>query len=103
MENKKQLKSFLEIPYDDLEIMNLKAKDRAEKINPVALEKEYRAYLQKEKRIKAVEKQILSHENKIKTEKPKKDTTIDYWKKEIEEGFKKIKEDDEKYLEEHKD
>ena len=54
MENKKQLKSFLEIPYDDLEIMNLKAKDRAEKINPVALEKEYRAYLQKEKRIKAV-------------------------------------------------
>ena len=57
----------------------------------------------REKRIKAVDKQILSHKNKIKTEKPKKDTTVDYWKKEIEEKFKKIKEEDEKYLEEYKD
>jgi len=48
------LKNFLEIPYDILEEMNLKAKDRAEKFSPVMLEKEYRAYLLKEKRIKAV-------------------------------------------------
>ncbi|MBI2630641.1 glutamine synthetase [Candidatus Nomurabacteria bacterium] len=48
------LKNFLEIPYDTLEEMNLKAKDRAEKLTPAMLEKEYRAYLLKEKRIKAV-------------------------------------------------
>lgn len=54
MTNNKQLKNFLEIPYDDLEVMNLKAKDRAEKTGSAVLEKEYRAYLQKEKKIKAV-------------------------------------------------
>jgi len=48
------LKNFLEIPYDELEVMNLKAGDRAGKVSSTALEKEYRAYLQKEKRIKAV-------------------------------------------------
>ena len=48
------LKQFLEIPYDTLEEMNLKAKEGAEKKSPEALEKEYVAYLQKEKRIKAV-------------------------------------------------
>ncbi len=53
-ENNKTLKKFLEIPYDDLERINLKNRDRAEKISPIILEKEYRAYLQKEKRIKAV-------------------------------------------------
>ena len=52
--SKKELKNFLEIPYDELEAMNLKAKDRAEKVSQALLEKEYRAYLQKEKRIKAV-------------------------------------------------
>ena len=56
----------------------------------------------REKRIKAVDKQIVSHENKIKSERPKKDTTIDYWKKEIEEKFKKLKEDDEEYLKQDK-
>lgn len=50
----KPLRNFLEIPYDDLEIMNLKAIEKAEKINPALLEKEYRLYLEKEKRIKAV-------------------------------------------------
>ncbi|OGI71180.1 glutamine synthetase [Candidatus Nomurabacteria bacterium RIFCSPHIGHO2_02_FULL_35_13] len=50
----KALKNFLEIPYDDLEVMNLKAKDKAEKVGSAILEKEYSAYLQKEKRIKAV-------------------------------------------------
>ncbi|MFA6520669.1 MAG: glutamine synthetase family protein [Candidatus Paceibacterota bacterium] len=48
------LKNFLEIPYDTLEEMNLKAKEDAEKMSPGTLEKEYRAYLLKEKRIKAV-------------------------------------------------
>ncbi len=53
----------------------------------------------REKRIESIDKQISSHEEKIKTEKPKKDTTIDYWKNEIEKKFKKIKKEDEKYLE----
>src|SRR3989344_5830515 len=48
------LKNFLEIPYDTLEEMNLKAKERAETGSPAVLEKEYRAYLAREKRIKAV-------------------------------------------------
>jgi glutamine synthetase len=54
MEKNKNLKNFLEIPYDELETMNLRAKERAEKVSPVLLEKEYRAYLQKEKQIKAI-------------------------------------------------
>lgn len=56
----------------------------------------------REKRIKSVDKQISSHEEKIEQEKPQKDTTIDYWKKEIEEKFKKIKQEDEEYLREKK-
>lgn len=48
------LRSFLEIPYDELEEMNLKALQKAEKESFSSLEKEYRAYLGKEKRIKAV-------------------------------------------------
>jgi len=52
----------------------------------------------REKRIESIDKQIFSHEEKIKTEKPPKDTTIDYWKNEIEKKFKKIKKEDEKYL-----
>ena len=54
----------------------------------------------RERRVESINKQISSHEEKIKTEKPKKDTTIDYWKNEIEKKFKKIREEDEKYLEE---
>ena len=50
----KPLKNFLEISYDDLELMNLKAKASAEKASPAIIEKEYSTYLQKEKRIKAV-------------------------------------------------
>lgn len=49
-----QLKNFLEISYDDLEVMNLKAKEKSEKQTPIQLEKEYRAYFQKEKRLKAI-------------------------------------------------
>ena len=54
MENNQPLKNFLEIPYDELEVMNLRAKDHAEKLSPALLEKEYRLYLEKEKRIKAI-------------------------------------------------
>ena len=54
MEDNKHLKNFLEISYEELEAMNLRAQDRAEKASPAELEKEYRRYLGKEKRIKAV-------------------------------------------------
>jgi hypothetical protein len=56
----------------------------------------------RKKRIEAIDKQIFSHEIKIENENPKKDTTPDYWRKEIEEKFKKIKEEDEAYLEDNK-
>ncbi|MDD5415686.1 MAG: glutamine synthetase family protein [Candidatus Daviesbacteria bacterium] len=49
-----QLKNFLEIPYEELEEMNLKAKEKQQVADPQLLEKEYRLYLQKEKRIKAI-------------------------------------------------
>ena len=52
--NKAELKNFLEIPYERLEVMNLKAKDKAEKASQKELQKEYTAYLEKEKGIKAV-------------------------------------------------
>lgn len=48
------LKNFLEIPYDDLEELNLKAKEKAETLTSKALEIEYTTYLKKEKKIKAV-------------------------------------------------
>src|SRR3989338_5038734 len=48
------LRSFLEIPYDELEVLNVKARKAAMTETKEALEKEYRTYLVKEKRIKAV-------------------------------------------------
>jgi glutamine synthetase len=48
------LKNFLEIPYDELEAMNLAAAEAAETLPAAELEKKYRTYLQKEKRLKAV-------------------------------------------------
>ena len=48
------LKNFLEIPYEELEEMNLKAKERQHTVSNKVLEEEYRLYLKKEKRIKAV-------------------------------------------------
>lgn len=48
------LKSFLEIPYDELEEMNLKAAQRAETAGAKGLEREYTTWLKKEKHIKAV-------------------------------------------------
>jgi len=55
----------------------------------------------REKRIESVEKQIDEHREKIKHEKGIKDTTQDYWKKEISEKFSKKIGDDKEYLEEH--
>lgn len=52
-ENYNSLKNFLEIPYDKLEEMNLAALAKAES-DPKQLEKEYLAYLEKERRLKAV-------------------------------------------------
>src|SRR6476619_1067448 len=49
-----ELKSFLEIPYDELEDMNLKAGQRAEQAGAQDLEQEYTAWLKKKKHIKAV-------------------------------------------------
>lgn len=54
MDNINNLKSFLEIPYDKLEEMNLSARKKADTLTSKVLEKEYREYLLKEKRIKAV-------------------------------------------------
>lgn len=48
------LKNFLVIPYSQLEEMNLKAKEKAEKLDSEELAKEYMDYLKKEKRIKAL-------------------------------------------------
>ena len=53
-DNYTNLKNFLEIPYDDLEELNLKAKEKAETLSAKQLEVEYIAYLKKEKRIKAL-------------------------------------------------
>ena len=55
----------------------------------------------RKKRIKSVGKQIEKHKEKIKKEKGRKDTTKDYWKKEIDEKFTRQIEEDEKYLEEN--
>jgi hypothetical protein len=52
----------------------------------------------REKRIKSVEAQIEEHKEKIANEKGRKDTTKDYWQKEIDEKFLKQIEEDEDYL-----
>src|SRR3989339_2202330 len=53
MDNK-PLRSFLEIPYDELEEMNLQAKKRRKEGNEKVLKEYYLNYLKKEKRLKAV-------------------------------------------------
>ncbi len=51
----KPLRNFLEIPYDELEEMNLEAKrDRLERVDAGVVEEKRRRYLTDEKRIKAV-------------------------------------------------
>ena len=54
----------------------------------------------RKKRIEALERQVEKHEEKIKNEPGRKDTTKDYWKKEIDEKFIKKIEEDQEYLEE---
>ena len=54
MPEAENLKNFLEISYDELETMNLQALERAESAGATELAKERRAYLAKEKRLKAV-------------------------------------------------
>ncbi|RJQ38077.1 glutamine synthetase [Candidatus Microgenomates bacterium] len=54
MTDNSSLKNFLEIPYSQLEEINLKAKEKRGTTDPKILEEEYRQYLEKEKRIKAV-------------------------------------------------
>jgi len=53
MQNAIQLRNFLEIPYDKLEELNLRAAEKSGN-NPEALEKECREYLKKEKGVKAI-------------------------------------------------
>jgi glutamine synthetase len=49
------LRDFLEIPYDDLEVKNLEAKQqRLERVNPERIREERERYLTDEKRIKAI-------------------------------------------------
>ncbi len=54
----------------------------------------------REKRIESIQKQIDKHEEKIKEEKGRLDTSKDYWKKEIDDKFLKQIKKDEDYLEE---
>jgi glutamine synthetase len=54
MDNTTPIKNFLEIPYDELEELNLKAKEKRDTLDPKEQEKEYKDYLTKEKRLKAV-------------------------------------------------
>lgn len=50
-----ELRDFLKIPYDELEALNLEAKQKQiDRVGDDALEKHYLDYLQEEKRIKAV-------------------------------------------------
>jgi len=52
--NRSDLKHFFQASYEELEELNLKAKERAEAMTPAALQKFYTAFLEKEKGIKAV-------------------------------------------------
>ncbi len=53
----------------------------------------------REKRISSIKKQIDKHEEKIKNEKGRLDTTKAYWQKEIDEKFLKQIDKDEEYFE----
>jgi hypothetical protein len=55
----------------------------------------------RKKRIESVDGQIAEHEEKIEGGEVRKDTTREYWKKEIDEKFLKQKKEDEEYLDEH--
>ena len=59
-----------------------------------------RKHIQKlrEKRLKALGKQVDKHEEKIVKESGRLDTTKNYWRKEIDEKFLKQMEKDKEYL-----
>src|SRR5258708_4928706 len=52
--NDQSLNLFLSLPFDELEERNLAAREKRDTVSPADQEKEYREYLAKEKRIKAV-------------------------------------------------
>lgn len=54
MDARSPLKTFLEIPYDQLEEMNLEIIEKATKVSPLEMQEEYTQYLLKEHRIKAI-------------------------------------------------
>ena len=54
----------------------------------------------RKRRMKSIGRQVKKHLEKIKTEKGRKDTTKDYWKKEIDEKFLKQLKEDKEYLDE---
>ena len=53
----------------------------------------------RKKRIKSIQKQVNEHEEKIRKERGRLDTTKDYWRKEIKDKFLKKLKEDEEYLE----
>jgi glutamine synthetase len=54
MSDQSPLKHLLTIPYDELEELNLAAREKRDTVSAEEQEQEYRAYLEKEKRVKAV-------------------------------------------------
>lgn len=53
----------------------------------------------RKKRIKSVQEQVKKHQDKIEYVEGRKDTTKDYWKKEIDKSFLRQIKEDEEYLE----
>src|SRR6185437_619230 len=54
MSDQSPLKLFLALPYDELEELNLEAREKRDSVSPEEQEEYYRRYLLKETRIKAV-------------------------------------------------
>jgi glutamine synthetase len=54
MSDQSPLKHLLTIPYDELEELNLAAREKRDTVSAEEQEQEYRAYLEREKRVKAV-------------------------------------------------
>src|SRR6185312_14213810 len=54
MSDQSPLKLFLALPYDELEDLNLEAREKRDTVSPEEQEQHYRKYLEGEKRIKAV-------------------------------------------------
>ncbi|HEV2339531.1 MAG TPA: glutamine synthetase family protein [Patescibacteria group bacterium] len=65
VEHNTSLKNFLSLSYENLEELNLAAKANREKLSVIQQEREYRAYLEDEKRIKAVTVCFTSLEGRL--------------------------------------